>query len=275
MSIEKFDQKVVSIFKFLPTLAGTSQGYGCDKKTLARIQGVVMLEEGESYVPIFRSLLKHRYMEDANKLQFWLWCLLKATYKEHKVLIGNKTVTLHPGQFIFGRKAAAKELGSTEQQIRTILKFFSSKAEQKLTIKSTKQFSIITVIDYASYIDKAKQANQRINQQPTNDQPTPNHKQEGVKKVKNKTYKGFSLPSWVPEEEWSSYVEMRDKIKKPMTDKAKAMAVKELEKLKDQGDSPAEVLNQSVFNAWQGLFKIKDKQPAASNLKLVAGYVVK
>ena len=43
MSIEKFDQKVVSIFKFLPALAGTSQGDGGDKKTLARIQGGLRL----------------------------------------------------------------------------------------------------------------------------------------------------------------------------------------------------------------------------------------
>jgi len=232
------------------------------------------LSEGESYVPIFRSLLGHRYMKDAAKLQFWVWCLLKATYQEHKILVGNKTVVLHPGQFVFGRKAAAKELGTTEQKIRTLLNFFSSQEEQKLTIESTKQFSVITVIEYASYVDKAKKANQRFNQQPTNGQPTPNHKQEGLKKGKEEKPKNIELPAWVPRPEWEAYVEMRKAIKAPMTDGAKKLAIGKLKKMQEQGENPASVLEQSIFNSWKGLFVVKEEKPKSS-LRSVGGYIVR
>lgn len=226
------------------------------------------MDEGESYVPVFRSLLNHRYMADAHKFQFWVWCLLKATYKKRKVLVGNQTVTLQPGQFIFGRKAAAKELGTTEQSIRTLVKFFLAESNPKLTIKPTNKFSIITVVNYTTYIDKVKTVNQQANQQLTSDQPAPNHKQEGKRKKKNKTPSEFSLPEWVPLDDWNFFVGMRKEIKKPMTEAAKSMAVKKLKELKDAGDDPGEVLRQSVINSWQGLFAVKGKK---QNLRVVGG----
>lgn len=69
----------------------------------------------------------------------------------------------------------------------------------------------------------------------------------------------FVRPDWVPEGPWDGYVEMRNKIRKPMTDKAKWMAVDELARLADDGYPPGPVLNQSIFNSYQGVFKLKDQ----------------
>jgi len=52
---------------------------------------------------------------------------------------------------------------------------------------------------------------------------------------------------------------MRRSIKKPMSDYAKKLAIGELSKLRDAGNDPAEVLNQSTLNSWQGLFEVKVK----------------
>jgi hypothetical protein len=51
---------------------------------------------------------------------------------------------------------------------------------------------------------------------------------------------------------------MRRAIRKPMTDAAQRMAVAELAKLRDQGQDPTEVLRQSTFKSWQGLFPVKE-----------------
>lgn len=67
----------------------------------------------------------------------------------------------------------------------------------------------------------------------------------------------FQLPGWINAQAWASFVEMRVKIKKPMTDNAMGLAVKALEKLEVQGHRAEDVLNQSTFNSWQGLFAIK------------------
>jgi hypothetical protein len=77
-------------------------------------------------------------------------------------------------------------------------------------------------------------------------------------KVHNKHIGVFALPDWVPEIEWDAYVEMRKKIKKPLSDHAKDLAVKKLHDLKEAGNNPSAVLNQSTFNDWQGLFELKE-----------------
>lgn len=190
----------------------------------------------DTYVPIFRSLITHRYMSDPHKLQFWIWCLLKASHKQHRVLVGNQTVTLEVGQFVFGRKKAAEELGISEQNVRTLVNFFSSDKEQKLTIKSTNKFSIITVIKYNSYMVKSKQANQQSNQHLTSNQPAPNHKQEGKegkeRKDKNTCPEQSSGPSFllndgslyhIPEKKLAEWVKLYEY----------ADVEKELQKLKE------------------------------------------
>jgi len=76
-------------------------------------------------------------------------------------------------------------------------------------------------------------------------------------KPKAKALCAFELPTWVPQEAWDHYTEMRNRIRKPMTDQAKHWAVKLLARLRSEGHDPAAVLEQSVFNSWQGLFEVK------------------
>jgi hypothetical protein len=65
------------------------------------------------------------------------------------------------------------------------------------------------------------------------------------------------LPDWIPVETWKAYVEMRKSIKKPLGPFAAKLAIKKLEDLREQGNSPSLVLEQSIFNCWQGLYPIQ------------------
>lgn len=68
----------------------------------------------------------------------------------------------------------------------------------------------------------------------------------------------FVPPSDIPEAEWEAFEDMRRRIKKPMTDKARTLAVERLRKLADDGWPPGDVLNHSTLNNYQGLFPPKD-----------------
>lgn len=65
------------------------------------------------------------------------------------------------------------------------------------------------------------------------------------------------LPDWLPEDAWLAFVEMRKKLKAPLTDHAAQLAIRELEKLMQLGHRPRAVLEQSTLNSWRGLFEIK------------------
>lgn len=69
------------------------------------------------------------------------------------------------------------------------------------------------------------------------------------------------MPNWLPVAAFADFVDFRKSIKKPMTAKAKELAIAELEKLKDAGQNPADVINQSILNGWQGLFAVNPKKP--------------
>ena len=53
---------------------------------------------------------------------------------------------------------------------------------------------------------------------------------------------------------------MRKKKHNPMTDHARELAVRELARFRDAGDSPADVLDQSVLRGWAGVFPLNRDQ---------------
>lgn len=89
--------------------------------------------------------------------------------------------------------------------------------------------------------------------------PRPDHKKPTPKTATAP----FSLPEDIPREAWDAFVEMRARIRKPLTDYAKRLAVLELGKLREQGHATLACLDQSTFSGWQGIFA--PKVAAASN----------
>ena len=62
------------------------------------------------------------------------------------------------------------------------------------------------------------------------------------------------LPDWVPVDSWAGYVEMRKKIRKPMTARAMALVLGKLEALRGTGSDPAVILDQSTANSWVDVY---------------------
>jgi len=78
----------------------------------------------------------------------------------------------------------------------------------------------------------------------------------------------FALPGWVEKQAWDDYEQMRRRIGKPMTDRARELAVDKLAALQNKGHPVADVLRQSVFNSWQGLFELKQQAMNGKRSKL-------
>lgn len=99
-----------------------------------------------------------------------------------------------------------------------------------------------------------------------NPDPYPTHTQPNPTKAKP-TRAALALPEWLPPVSWSAYVEMRKRIRAPLTDRAIELNLGELEKLRAQGHDPAAVLDQSVMNGWKGLFAPKASRAGPVNGK--------
>lgn len=64
------------------------------------------------------------------------------------------------------------------------------------------------------------------------------------------------------------FEEMRNRIKKPLTDRAKVLLLEKLEKLAPgDEEKQIEILDQSIMNSWQGVFELKeDSRKAIDNI---------
>lgn len=99
------------------------------------------------------------YKHQRNKTVF-LHCLLRANYKD----TGWRSITIKAGQFITSQVNFAKECGLSRQQIRA--GFDDLVSTNDITIKATKDYTLVTVNNYKDY--------QQVSEQPPTNQPT-NH----------------------------------------------------------------------------------------------------
>lgn len=112
-----------------------------------------------------------------------------------------------------------------------------------------------------SKIRRQARLNKRKSIVPTNDNhlQTQSQSQSHTHKerTKNKAASAFVLPDWISQDDWQDFEEMRRKIRKPMTDRARAGIVSELFKLRMRGFEPGKVIGQSIRNSWVDVYELK------------------
>lgn len=168
------------------------------------------------FIALSRTLLESEVFASQKMLKIWIWCLLKANHKSRfvplKIGKGETAVKVERGQFLFGRFKAEEELfidGSTIYKIMQKLEQIGN-----IEIKSSNQYSIITISNYNDYqnINNYKVTS---NEQPSNNQVTTNEQQSNTNKnvnnVKNVKNKDISFDTF-----WAVYDK---KVGKPKCEK--------------------------------------------------------
>ena len=75
------------------------------------------------------------------------------------------------------------------------------------------------------------------------------------------------MPEWLPMEAWTGFVEMRKRIRKPMTPRAQQLVLKTLEDMRAKGLSVAQALDNSTRNSWVDVYAPKDAAAATGAAK--------
>ncbi|HAH9781319.1 TPA: DUF1376 domain-containing protein [Escherichia coli] len=84
----------------------------------------------------------------------------------------------------------------------------------------------------------------------------------GNRGVKNFDPLDIALPNWISVSLWREWVEFRQALRKPIrTEQGANGAIRELEKFRQQGFSPEQVIRHSIANEYQGLFAPKGVRP--------------
>ena len=145
----------------------------------------------QGWIKLHRGLLEWEWYDDVNVMRVFLHCLLKANHADRRYR-GN---VVKRGTFLTGRDLLSIETGLTVQQVRTSLD--KLKSTNELTIKSSRQGTVIEVVNYDKY---QAVTNESTNEQPTsNQQVTSNKKEKNDKNEKNKTYYSESEGLVIPQ----------------------------------------------------------------------------
>jgi len=116
-----------------------------------RIANEIDLNGG--WIRLYRKTLFSAVFQNETLLKVWLWCLLRACHSAQTVSVktgrGETLVNLQPGQFIFGRNSASKELKLPASTVRN--KIAKLKSMRNIDIKQDNHFSIISITAWNDY----------------------------------------------------------------------------------------------------------------------------
>jgi hypothetical protein len=132
----------------------------------------------QGFISLHRKLMENPIWSDPNYLKLWIYCLFKASHKDHEQLVGNQIIKLERGQFVTGRKVLFEDMNrgvKPDQQLseKTWSRYLKNLEKwEMLTIKVTNKFSIVTIDKYDFYQSSFNHTDQQTDQQLTNKRPT-------------------------------------------------------------------------------------------------------
>jgi hypothetical protein len=132
----------------------------------------------QGFISLHRKLMDNPLWSDPNYLKLWIYCLFKASHKEHEQLIGNQMLLLKRGQFVTGRKSLTEDMNrgvKPDQQLseKSWSRYLKNLEKwQMLTIKVTNKFSVVTIEKYDFYQTFGAKTDHQSDQQLTNNCPT-------------------------------------------------------------------------------------------------------
>ena len=135
------------------------------------------------YIKLYRKLINWEWYTDINTKTLFIHCLLMANHQTVKY----RGTLITRGSFVTSRDILSQQTNLSVQSIRTSLKRL--KSTNDITINSTKQGTLITIVNYDTYqaydVKTNQQSNQETNFEVTNDQPTSNQQVTSNKNDKN------------------------------------------------------------------------------------------
>lgn len=215
------------------------------------------MENGNGFVKIYRCMLDNPIVcKDSEHLSVWVYLLLNATHKEIDAVFKNERITLKKGQLITGRKVIAEKLSLNEYKVQRILKLFES--EHQIAQQTSSRNRLITIVNWQEYQISAQQNAQQLH----------TNKNERIKE-----YIPKGIYEKVPTElidPLNAYMQMRVKIKKPMTDRAVTTLLNKLNKLSNGNlEKSIKLLDEATLHNWQSVYPLKEETSSEPKYNIV------
>lgn len=236
--------------------------------------------------------------EPYDRRSAWMYLLLTANHSDKKIMFNGEFITVKRGQILTSiRTLAEKWKWSYDKTLR----FLRTIESDGMIEKESDNFrTLITIVNYEVFQDTPNADRTPISEQSSehtseriSEQTSDKQEYKELKNVKNvrinnnpplsphgetgdKNRKKESTVYYPNDEKLNSafldYMDMRKKIKKPMTDRAVTLAMKKLQKLSTvapsttmDNDLAIMILEESTMNCWQSLYPLKNGNNGGQN----------
>lgn len=126
------------------------------------------------WIKVHRQLMDSPIFDNEKLFKVFMYCLMKASHKEHKQLVGKQVVILKPGQFVFGRKKASAEANMSASTLWSYM--LTLKNLDTIDIKSNNKFSVVTIVNWGLYQQEEENHDSKRNNKRTTDEQQTNNK---------------------------------------------------------------------------------------------------
>ena len=204
-----------------------------------------------------------------SKLEAWIDIIMQVQWnpEPEEVVIKNKVLTCNRGESLKSLETWAKRWNWDKSATR---RFFNLlKKTGQIDTQSDTITTRLKVINYDTYCPLRHADDTELNSErnASETQVTPDNKDNKDNKVKKDKNTPVVFPDWLDKELWKEYKKYRGNGKSKLTPYAEQLAIKKLEKLKNAGDDPSDVIKQSMICGWAGLFPIKSQSNQTKDLQ--------
>lgn len=134
---------------------------------------------GNGFIKLYRSMIDWEWFQDANATRVFLYLLLDANHSQ-KRWMGKEIL---PGQTVTSYQIISKKTGISVQSVRTAISKLKSTGE--ITSQSTNKYTLVTVVNWASYQSDDETLTSKTTSTATNDQQATNKQLTTNKNDKN------------------------------------------------------------------------------------------
>lgn len=159
------------------------------------------MADDNGWIKLHRKLLKNPIMQNAELLQLFVYCLLKANHDKSEFIFNGKMQKVERGSFITGLHVLCGDLKQKQTSIHRRLKVLRDLGY--IGIKSEKRFSVISIAKYDTYQLSTQQGGNQMenkgkssgNQVETNNNDNNEKNEEEIVRIWNE----FSFANGLPQ----------------------------------------------------------------------------
>lgn len=209
--------------------------------------------------------------KDPCALSVWIWILCHANYVEKDVIFRRKRQKLSTGQLFVTVSEIGSATGVSKSKINRTIKIL--KSESQIETEVDRWGTLITVVNWEKYQESETEVGTEVKRKWNGSETEVKNlhyiKKERKKEVKNigKSKTGvlealvdnFTMSQEV-RDLLLKFIEMRRRIKKPLTEKGMEIALNKLSGLAMDDEKRIAIINESVEKDWLSFYPLKEER---------------